>query len=106
MGGWNEAIFMYAEDTDLFYKAHKEGIHIKQMSAIIQHYGGGSSEKTFSNIEHEVILQKSLRTFYRVNNISLLYYLIYIFLTCIEIIRYRKLRLFKLYIKGFIKSFQ
>jgi len=94
--GWNETMFMYYEDLHLFYKAHRQGIHIKQIPAITQHYGGGSSEKAFSNIKHEIISQKSLRTFYKTNDINLLYYFIYIFLSCIRIIRYRKPRLLKL----------
>lgn len=105
LGGWNEAMFMYAEDTDLYYKAHKNGIKIKTMPAIIYHYGGGSSERAFTNIAHEIIAQKSLRAFYKTNNISMLAYWMIVLLFCIELIRLKKTNNLSLYIKGIIKSF-
>lgn len=105
LGGWNEAMFMYAEDTDLYYKAHKNRIQIRQMPAIIYHYGGASSEKAFTNITHEIIAQKSLRAFYKTNNIWIFKYCITILLFCIEMIVYKKTYHLPLYIKGIIKSF-
>ncbi len=90
IGGWNEAMFMYCEDTDLSYKAYKQGIHIKSMPAIIYHYGGASSEKSFTSISYEVVMQKSLRAFYKANKISILQYWMVILIFCTEMIIYRK----------------
>lgn len=106
IGGWNEAMFMYCEDTDLFYKAYKNGIKTKEMPSIVYHYGGGSSEKTFKCIEQEIIKQKSLRAFYNTNNINILNYYLLIIIICIELIRHNKLHNYSTYIKAIIKSFK
>lgn len=105
LGGWNEAMFMYCEDTDLSYKAHQKGIKIQSMPAIIYHYGGGSSERSLTNISHEIIMHKSLRAFYRVNNICILQYWLAIMIFCMELIIYKRAKKLPLYIKGIIKSF-
>lgn len=105
LGGWNEAMFMYYEDTDLSYKAHKMGIHIKSMPAIIYHYGGGSSERAFTSISHEILMQKSMRTFYKVNKINILKYWMTITIYCMELVIYRNTHNLPIYIKGIIKSF-
>lgn len=105
LGGWNEAMFMYYEDTDLSYKAHKMGITIKLMPAIIYHYGGGSSERSFTNLSYEIIMQKSMRTFYKVNKISLVTYWMTILVYCMELILYKKTHNLPIFIKGIIKSF-
>lgn len=94
LGGWNEAMFMYCEDTDLSYKAYQKGIKIQSMPAIIYHYGGASSEKAFTNITHEIIAQKSLRAFYKSNKICILNYWIVVLLFCMELIAYKKATIF------------
>lgn len=106
LGGWNEAMFMYYEDTDLSYKAHKIGIKSKSMPAIIYHYGGGSSERAFTSISHEIIMQKSFRAFYRTNNICIFKYWITVFIFCIELIAYKKFNNLQIYCKGIKNSFK
>lgn len=105
LGGWNEAMFMYVEDTDLYYKAYLNKIQIKQMPATIYHYGGASSEKEFTNISRIMIIQKSLRAFYRTNNICIIKYWIVVLILCIELIIYKKFKNLPVFIRGIIKSF-
>ena len=74
IGGWNEAMFMYGEDADLFYQLDRYHIPTVEMPAIVYHYGGVSSAKTFTGIQHEALIQQSLRTFYRTNHLGLIRY--------------------------------
>ena len=74
IGGWCEDYFMYAEDLDLFYAINKKGIEIREASAPIFHYGGGSSSKKWSAVERETLVQRSTRLFYRKNSNMFQYY--------------------------------
>lgn len=73
-GRWCEDYFMYAEDLDLFYAINKKGIEIREASAPIFHYGGGSSSKKWSAVERETLVQRSMRLFYRKNSNMFQYY--------------------------------
>ena len=105
IGRWNEAMFMYCEDVDMSYKAYRQGIEIKEMPAIVYHYGGGSSEKAFKNVEYEALRQISLRIFYRVNNISMFKYWALQVLSCVELVCYRKYRNIPVLVRSIVRSF-
>lgn len=77
IGGWNEKIFMYGEDADLFYRINKDKLKIKELPSIIYHYGGGSSNKAFTNMEREILIQKSLRIYFQSNHLSWFNYCLY-----------------------------
>lgn len=77
IGGWNERIFMYEEDTDIFYRINKFLIPIVELPTIIFHYGGGTSKNAFSNIEREILIQKSLRIYFKSNNLGVFNYLLF-----------------------------
>ena len=77
IGGWNDKIFMYEEDTDLFYRINKYDIKIIEMPTIIFHYGGGTSKNAFTNMEREVLIQKSLRIYFKSNNLSVFNYIMF-----------------------------
>lgn len=77
IGGWNERIFMYEEDTDLFYRINKFMIPIVELPTVIFHYGGGTSKNAFSSIEREILIQKSLRIYFKSNNLSTFNYLLF-----------------------------
>lgn len=77
IGGWNEKIFMYEEDADLFFRINKLKIPIIKLSNIIYHFGGGTSKKAFSNIEREILIQKSLRIYFRSNDLGILNYFLF-----------------------------
>lgn len=64
IGGWSEDYFLYSEDLDLFYKVWLCGIQIKTLKSYIFHLGQGSSSRRWSNIEREVVVQKSMRIFF------------------------------------------
>lgn len=64
VGKWSEDYFMYAEDLDLFYSLHTLGISVRSLSSTIFHYGGGSSSGRWSDLEREVVVQRSARIFY------------------------------------------
>lgn len=70
VGQWNEQYFMYYEDADLFYKIYKFGFSVRCLPAIIYHYGGGSSQSTFTNLQREVLVQKGIRIYYSSNNLG------------------------------------
>ena len=87
IGGWNEDIFMYAEDADIFFRINKYHIPIEELKTIIFHYGGGSSKNTFSNMERELLIQKSLRVYYKSNRIGALNYILFQILMVLSFIR-------------------
>lgn len=50
LGGFDEEFFMYSEDIDLCWRAHLYGFKISiSKNSVINHYGGGSSQKTISD---------------------------------------------------------
>ena len=77
IGRWNDKIFMYEEDTDLFFRINKKNIPIVELPTIIFHYGGGTSKNAFTSMEREILIQKSLRIYFKSNNLSILNYLFF-----------------------------
>lgn len=70
IGKWNESFFMYGEDADIFCRINRNHFRIIEMPSVIFHYGGGSSENTFTNIQREILIQKSLRKYRKANQMS------------------------------------
>lgn len=87
IGGWNEDIFMYEEDSDLFFKINKNNIPIIELPAIIFHYGGGSSEFAFTNMGREILIQKSLRIYFKSNQLSVLNYICFEIMMVLSFLR-------------------
>lgn len=77
IGKWNERFFMYGEDADLFCRINRDNIPIVELPSIIFHYGGGSSEKSFSSINREILIQKGIRLYRSSNQISWMNYWIW-----------------------------
>ncbi len=65
IGKWCEDYFLYAEDLDLFYMAWSKGVRIGMLDSGIYHFGGGSSSNKWSDLEREVMVQRSNRLFYK-----------------------------------------
>lgn len=65
IGKWCEDYFLYAEDLDLFFIAWKKGVRIAMLPSEIYHFGGGSSSVQWSDLEREVMVQKSNRLFFK-----------------------------------------
>ncbi|HIZ85471.1 MAG TPA: glycosyltransferase family 2 protein [Candidatus Coprenecus stercoravium] len=65
IGRWSEDYFMYTEDLDLFYTLWRYGIRVTPLSSTIFHYGGGSSSRRWTDLEREVMVQRSTRIFYQ-----------------------------------------
>ena len=74
IGKWNEKIFMYGEDADIFYRMNMYQLPIVELPSVIFHYGGGSSQKAFTNMAREILIQKSLRIYYKSNHLFWLDY--------------------------------
>lgn len=64
IGKWCEDYFLYAEDLDLFMCAWNKGLRIGMLHSHIYHLGGGSSSNQWSDLEREIMVQKSNRKFY------------------------------------------
>jgi hypothetical protein len=86
IGGWNERIFMYGEDADLFFRIYKNKLGVIKLPSIIYHYGGGSSNKTFTNLSREVLIQKSLRIYFQSNHLSWFNYWLFQILVLLQFI--------------------
>lgn len=65
IGKWSEDYFMYAEDLDLFYSLYLHDIPVRSLSSTIFHYGGGSSSRKWTDLEREIVVQRSSRLFYQ-----------------------------------------
>lgn len=76
LGGWAEDYFMYAEDLDLFYLAHKKKIPITYIDSTITHIGKGSSETVWSGLERATLIERSTRKFYTKYKMGWQYYII------------------------------
>lgn len=74
IGGWPEDYFMYSEDADFCYKAYKSGINLSLKKTNIQHIGGGTSKKTWSNYQTMLRKEHSQRKFYLKYNMMTSYY--------------------------------
>lgn len=70
IGKWNELFYMYGEDADLFCRINALKLKIVEMPSLIYHYGGGSSENTYTNLQREILIQKSLRTYRKSNGMG------------------------------------
>ena len=77
VGGWNDQIFMYEEDTDIFYRINKLKISIVELPTVIYHFGGGTSKNAFTSMEREVLIQKSLRIYFKSNKLGTLNYIFF-----------------------------
>ena len=87
VGGWNDCIFMYGEDADIFYRINKQRIPIEELKTIIFHYGGGTSKNAFSSMEREILIQKSLRIYYKSNNLSRFNYVLFQIMMVLSFLR-------------------
>lgn len=87
VGGWNNRIFMYGEDADLFYRINKHRIPIEEMKTIVFHYGGGTSKNAFSSMEREILIQKSLRLYFESNKLSRFNYVLFQIMMVLSFIR-------------------
>jgi len=76
IGLWSDIYFMYAEDMDLFYTAHKLKIAVKYLDTQIIHVGKVSSGNTWSNFQRALQIEKSLKKFYTSHKIIAQYYII------------------------------
>lgn len=103
IGGWNERFFMYEEDTDLFYRINKHNISIIEYPSVIFHYGGGTSSNTFSSMEREILIQKSLRVYFDSNHLGVVNYILFQIMMVLSFIL-RPMRAWW-QIKAIIKSF-
>ncbi len=70
IGGWNDHFFMYEEDTDLFYRINKHKIQIIELPTVIFHLGGGTSQNAYSSLRREILIQKSLRIYFKDNHLG------------------------------------
>jgi hypothetical protein len=63
--GFDESIFMYGEDMDLCYRVMKSGYKVLYTNyEHIIHYGGASSEKSFSDSKRAIMVFKGYIYFY------------------------------------------
>lgn len=67
LGGWNEKYFLYAEDLDLFYTAWIKNIPIVSLNVAILHYGKASSKAVWTDLQRDVMVQKSNRLFFSIH---------------------------------------
>ncbi len=63
LGGWPEDYFMYAEDLDLFYRAHLLHIPIAVLPAPLMHVGRGSTQRVWSPVRRSIRTRRSYRKF-------------------------------------------
>ena len=77
---------MYGEDADLFFRIYKNKLGVIKLPSIIYHYGGGSSNKTFTNLSREVLIQKSLRIYFQSNHLSWFNYWLFQILVLLQFI--------------------
>lgn len=87
IGGWNDQIFMYAEDADIFYRTNKFGIPIVELPTVIYHLGGGTSKNAYTNMEREVLIQKSLRIYFKSNKLGTFNYILFQTMTVLSFIK-------------------
>lgn len=104
IGGWNNDIFMYEEDSDIFYRINKYGLSIVELPTVIFHYGGGTSKNAFSSMEREILIQKSLRIYFKSNNLSIINYLLFELMMILSFLRKPKRAWWQ--IKAIFKSFR
>lgn len=104
VGRWNEEYFMFVEDLDLFYNFWKHSIGIAKLPTPIFHYGGGCSKNVWSNMQREIIVQKSFRKFFRRHSNIVHYTAVKIYFILHNLVKRPKKALFD--IKAWIKSYR
>jgi len=76
IGGWPEDNFMYAEDLDLFYQAHRRHLTVKHFDTKLVHVGQGCTEKCWNELQRALIIEDAFYRFYKKHNISFQYYIV------------------------------
>jgi hypothetical protein len=67
IGGFSSHYFMYGEDLDLCYKIKLAGYRVYHVpETTIVHFGGGSTQKSFSNFSN-VMMRESVYRFLKSN---------------------------------------
>lgn len=90
IGKWPTEYFMYSEDMDFFYLCCRNDGVIYEMPNPIMHVGGGCSENTWSNIQREIIVQRSFKLFFKKYNKKMEYYLIIVLIIIYKTIKRHK----------------
>ena len=101
IGGWCEDYFLFSEDLDLFYEIWEHGIPIKELPAVIYHLGGGST-RAVSSVDREIMVQKSLRLFFRKHYSTLQYVLCKLYYLLHNLVRHPSA--VPLYLKAWLGS--
>ena len=104
VGRWSEDYFIYGEDMDLFYSFWKAGLEIVTLTVPVFHYGGGCSKNVWSNLQREIIVQKSFRRFFRRHSNMVHYTLVKIYYLIFNLIKHPKRIGFDL--KAWYKSYR
>ena len=65
IGNWPEDYFIYGEDLDFFYMAHKKGVNVEKIDLRIIHYGEKSTSQDWRDFERFKRKEKALLKFYR-----------------------------------------
>lgn len=87
LGGWPEDNFMYAEDLDLFYKAHCKNIKVVYLDSKLIHFCQGCTKTRWDEEQRAELIEKAYYGFYAKYGIVWQYYivrtiqLIFIFVT-------------------------
>ncbi|MEI7499782.1 MAG: glycosyltransferase family 2 protein [Bacteroidota bacterium] len=68
IGGWPEDYFMYVEDLDFFYIAHKYKIPVYYADTRLIHIGKGVTHQIWSDKQRAFIIEKSFKKFYNKYN--------------------------------------
>ena len=90
MGKWPTEYFMYSEDMDFFYLCYRNNGVIYELENLIMHVGGGCSENIWSNIQREIIIQRSFKLFFEKYNKKREYYLIIVLMIFYKTIKRHK----------------
>ena len=90
VGRWSEDYFIYGEDMDLFYSLWKHNLEIITLEVPVFHYGGGCSQNVWSNLQREIIVQKSFRRFFRRHSNMLHYTLVKLYYLMFNLIKHPK----------------
>ena len=88
VGRWCEEYFIYGEDMDLFYTFWKHNLEIITLDVPVFHYGGGCSQNVWSNLQREIIVQKSFRRFFRRHSNMLHYTLVKLYYLMFNLIKH------------------
>ncbi len=66
IGGWEERFFMYAEDLEWCWRAHRSGFEIFfEPAAVVRHIGGASSAKTYGSTTPLAYMRNTFRVYRR-----------------------------------------